>query len=96
MNKGFKCEGCGWIGEKPAERSIMKIKYKCCPDCREIVKPYITPLNERAGRCRNCAGHSFRLRAQDRAIIRICAGCGEELNTMTMEVIKNGQVWKSN
>lgn len=48
------------------------------PAPKKAEKPLI-PLNERPGRCRKCAEASFRLKFVERALIRECNECGDEI-----------------
>jgi hypothetical protein len=39
----------------------------------------VIPLKERPGYCRVCAGHSYKLRFENRELIRKCNGCNDEI-----------------
>lgn len=80
FNRGFKCPNCGPI-PKSDKRKISKISRDCCPDCKEVVTPWSRPLNERAGRCGNCAGAAFKLAVVKGQLLRNCKVCGMVVNT---------------
>lgn len=89
FNKGFLCPNCGPVQESKS-KSIAKVQHNCCKECDAIVKVWERPLNERAGRCNNCAGAHFGHRLENSYLIRICHNCNEEYNTDTRQVHKKG------
>jgi len=90
MNRGFKCRDCGQVCEKAKEKTISKVKYKVCPHCSGLVDPWERPLNERPGRCINCAGGKFNLAMVKGRMLRNCPGCGMVIDVDTKEVIREG------
>lgn len=93
FNHGFYCTNCGPI-EKAKERSINKVRHKTCNECGSIVTSWERPLNERVGRCANCAHGSFtlalgkgKLKGQ---LLRKCKHCGQVSNPDTNEILREG------
>lgn len=80
FNNGWMCDNCGPV-EESKERSINKVKHKCCKICGGIVKPWARPDNERSGRCGNCANGSFKLAITKHRLLRCCKKCGEVVDT---------------
>lgn len=83
FTRGFYCPDHGPI-EKAKDKTIQKAKYKVCPDCSKIVTTWERPLNERSGRCGNCAGGAFILAMGKKKLagqmLRKCKKCGEVIN----------------
>jgi hypothetical protein len=91
FNKGYLCINHGPVQES-VKRSINKVKHDCCKICGAVVRPWERPLNERAGRCNNCAGGCFGQKLVNRHLIRVCNICTEEYNTDTNKIIKPGRI----
>ena len=92
FNRGYKCEKCGPI-QKANKKTIAKIKRNVCPECDRIVTEWVRPLNERAGRCNNCAGAAFTLAVVKRQLLRCCKNCGMVINTDDNEkIIREGRI----
>lgn len=77
MNAGYKCPNCEWIGKKPKQRSINKVKHMTCPECKTVVNKWERPENEQVGRCSNCACGSFQLGLSKGHLLRKCKECGQ-------------------
>lgn len=88
----FKCRKCDWIGNKPKEKSVNKVKYKTCPECSDLVDTYVIPMNERVGRCFTCGHAKFKLAITYKQLLRGCRNCGEIYNTDTEKVIVKGEL----
>lgn len=91
FNKGYLCINCGPVKESK-KRSINKTQHDCCKECGAVVRTWERPLNERAGRCSNCAGGHFGQRLENHCLIRVCNICTEEYNTDTHKIVKPGRV----
>jgi DNA-directed RNA polymerase subunit RPC12/RpoP len=89
FNRGFFCSNCGPI-EKSSKNTIKKVQYDTCPACSLIVKKWERPLNERKGRCPNCAHGGFKLGMKKGVMLRKCLKCGEITNPDTKEIVKEG------
>lgn len=90
FNNGFICPNCGPVRESK-ERSINKIKFPTCKACMAVVTTWVRPLNERAGRCRNCAASGFKMAMYKGDLIRNCKKCDEVYNIDTEKVIRQGK-----
>lgn len=94
FNRGFLCASCGPI-EKASKKTIKKVQYDICPECGAIVKEWERPLNERPGRCGNCAGGSFKLAIHKGQLLRCCKTCKEVINPDTGKVTRGGnKTWE--
>ena len=89
FNKGYMCKRCGPVAEAK-KRTIAKAIVICCKDCDGVVTAWERPLNERPGRCGNCATSSFSLSVSGGYIMRECKVCGQYDNSETGEVITKG------
>lgn len=89
FNQGFICSKCGPI-PTAKNKTINKTQYQVCPDCSHVVHKWERPLNERSGRCGNCAKGSFTLALHKGRLLRCCKECAEVKNTDTGEIIRKG------
>lgn len=91
FNIGWMCQECGPVAESK-KRAIAKVQYDCCKVCGGIVQKWTRPLNERAGRCKNCAGASFTMALVKHQLLRCCKQCGEVVNTdQDCKVVRKGE-----
>lgn len=90
FNRGFLCKECGPI-PKAKTRSKNRIKRETCPDCMGVVTPWERPMNERPGRCLNCAYAGFKLAVVKGVIVRACKRCNEAYSPETKQVIRKGK-----
>lgn len=90
FNKGFLCPEHGPI-RTAASKTRLKIKYNVCPDCSKVVTPWERPLNERPGRCSNCANGSFESELVEGKFLRECKKCKEKIDIDTGEIITQGK-----
>lgn len=81
MNKGHRCRDCGKVWDKPKVRTINKVKYDCCHECRGLVDYWTRPENDRPGRCGNCAQSKFKNKILTGALLRVCKVCDETVDT---------------
>lgn len=90
FNRGFICSRCGPI-QTAKKRSIAKVQRDTCPDCSGIVTRWERPLNERSGRCHNCAHGAFKQAFVKGHLLRACKQCGEVVDIDgNMIVIRKG------
>lgn len=94
FNTGFMCASCGPVQESK-KRSIAKVQRDCCKICDSPVVKWSRPMNERAGRCRNCANASFKSKVANGIFMRTCNECGEVINPDNGEVLTPGKEIKS-
>ncbi|AKU43398.1 hypothetical protein CPT_Silence61 [Bacillus phage Silence] len=91
FNKGFMCPECGPVPlNGSVVRSINKAKFNACKVCASRVTPWERPLNERAGRCGNCAGTSFKSAIVKHQFLRCCNDCGQVLDVDSNKIIREG------
>jgi hypothetical protein len=90
FNQGWFCKECGPVKESK-KRSIAKVQYDCCKDCGGIVTEWERPLNERAGRCRNCAASGFEMAIHKGHLIRNCKTCNEVYDIDADKLIQKGK-----
>lgn len=90
FNTGFLCPNCGPVPEAK-DRSIRKVKHKCCKKCEAIVSPWQRPMNERAGRCGNCAYAAFTLAIVKGRLVRCCKRCLEVMDADTQKILRKGK-----
>lgn len=94
FNKGFMCKHCGPIktaGKKAASKAMPA--RNVCPECAETVTPWERPMNERAGRCGNCANASFTSAFVKRQLLRCCKLCNEVVNIdKNCEIVRKGDL----
>jgi hypothetical protein len=80
FNQGWLCPECGPVPDSK-KRSINKVQWDCCKACGAIVTRWERPLNERSGRCGNCANGSFELAVRKGRLLRKCKKCNEVVDT---------------
>lgn len=90
FNQGWLCEKCGPVKESK-KRTIQRIRRDCCKGCGGIVTPWERPLNERPGRCGNCANAGFKLAVVKGQLLRNCKKCSEVINPETKKIIRKGK-----
>lgn len=90
FNIGWMCKNCGPVQESK-KRSIAKVQRDCCKECDSPVVKWSRPLNERAGRCRNCANTSFKSKIHLSVFMRECKACGEIMNPDNGEILTPGR-----
>lgn len=89
FNRGFLCPQCGPI-EKAKKKTISKVQYDTC-DCGRVVTKWERPLNERMGRCSNCANGGFTLAMVKGQLLRCCKKCKMVINPDTNKIIREGE-----
>lgn len=80
FNNGFYCPNCGPI-PRARTRSRNKVRVNTCHNCEAVVTVWERPLNERIGRCGNCANGWFKLAVVKGQLLRCCKVCDEVVNT---------------
>jgi hypothetical protein len=86
LKRGLCCKRCGHKCEKAKSKTVKGDKMEVCPACDwpGTLEPFEQPLNERSGRCRNCAGGAFTLAMGKNKLagqmLRCCKQCGEVIN----------------
>jgi transcription elongation factor Elf1 len=94
INSGFMCPNCGPMKEC-SSKSIKKVAHLVCKRCEALVNKWERPLNERAGRCTNCAGCDFASSmGKDKLkghLIRLCRICSEEYDIDAEKVLTPGK-----
>lgn len=90
FNQGFLCPNCGPVQDSK-ERSINKVKHPTCKTCEAIVSKWERPLNERAGRCGNCAAASFKSAIVKGHLVRNCVTCQEVYDIDANKIIRKGK-----
>ena len=90
FNTGFLCKSCGPVREME-KKTVRKVSIDCCKTCGGNVTKWSRPLNERAGRCNNCAHGSFKSRIHLGVFMRECARCLEVRNPDTNEIYVQGK-----
>lgn len=90
FNVGWLCKECGPVAESK-KRSINKVQWDCCKDCGGIVTKWERPLNERDGRCGNCANAAFTSAIVKGQLLRCCKTCNEVVNTdQDCKIVRKG------
>lgn len=79
FNRGWMCKECGPV-EESKKRTINKVQWDCCKTCGGIVMAWERPLNERSGRCGNCANASFSSAMVKGHLLRCCKVCKEVID----------------
>jgi len=92
LNHGYKCTRCNHIAKEPDKRKRGGKTVFHCPACEypNTMQAWEKPLNERVGRCNLCGNGEFKLIIRKGQWLRGCPECGEWIDPVTNEIIREG------